>query len=333
MPRAKSLPQKLVKVASCHPSASTWVFLMKEDTLDSTSGGQPEIVKLRHPASDKPAVFAFSPGNLTVQEVLIFDEKKRSWFIDNNVKSDGKLHLSTPIDPIFLALPYLRKSQMAQPLEQCLWDEDFPETSRLVQCENLNLSLVADRKGDESLQAFKFNEEKSLNWLRKKVEKVAHVLQEKGVHVSQGAMSATYVKSTKYESGTEAGHHLQAKDQFIDKALIDENFLTEYLKYAHGIVSEYLAEDLSKKLAQRLNISDEVENKKRKLTSPKNETDEKKLKKDSVEESPVSKTKKQTKELSKPEKSQKSAAPGKKELARQRAAAGSKSITSFFQKK
>ncbi|XP_071634581.1 ribonuclease H2 subunit B [Temnothorax longispinosus] len=311
MPRAKSLPQKLVKVASCHPSASTWVFLMKEDTLDSTSGGQPEIVKLRHPASDKPAVFAFSPGNLTVQEVLIFDEKKRSWFIDNNVKSDGKLHLSTPIDPIFLALPYLRKSQMAQPLEQCLWDEDFPETSRLVQCENLNLSLVADRKGDESLQAFKFNEEKSLNWLRKKVEKVAHVLQEKGVHVSQGAMSATYVKSTKYESGTEA----------------------EYLKYAHGIVSEYLAEDLSKKLAQRLNISDEVENKKRKLTSPKNETDEKKLKKDSVEESPVSKTKKQTKELSKPEKSQKSAAPGKKELARQRAAAGSKSITSFFQKK
>ncbi|XP_077257903.1 ribonuclease H2 subunit B [Temnothorax americanus] len=311
MPRAKSLPQKLVKVASCHPSASTWVFLMKEDTLDSTSGGQPEIVKLRHPASDKPAVFAFSPGNLTVQEVLIFDEKKRSWFIDNNVKSDGKLHLSTPIDPIFLALPYLRKSQLAQPLEQCLWDEDFPETSRLAQCENLNLSLVADRKGDESMQAFKFNEEKSLNWLRKKVEKVAHVLKEKGVHVSQGAMSATYVKSTKYESGTEA----------------------EYLKYAHGIVSEYLAEDLSKKLAQRLNISDEVENKKRKLTSPKNETDEKKLKKDSVEESPVSKTKKQTKELSKPEKSQKSAAPGKKELARQRAATGSKSITSFFQKK
>lgn len=90
-------------------------------------------------------------------------------------------------------------------MEQCLWDEDFPETSRLAQCENLNLSLVADRKGDEALQAFKFNEEKSLNWLRKKVEKVVHVLKEKGIHVSQGAMSATYVKSTKFEIGTEAG--------------------------------------------------------------------------------------------------------------------------------
>jgi len=311
MPRAKDRPQKLVKVASCHPSASTWVFLMKDDILNSASRGQQEIVKLRHPASDKPAIFIFGPGNLTVQEVLIFDEKKRSWFVDNNVKSDGKLHLSTPIDPIFLVLPYLRKLQLAQPLEQCLWDEDFPETSRLAQCENLNLSLIADRKGEESLQAFKFNEEKSLNWLRKKVEKVANVLKEKGVHVSQGAVSATYVKSTKYETGTE----------------------TEYLKYAHGIVSEYLAEDLSKKLAQCLNIFDEVESKKRKITSPQNETDEKKLKRDSLEENPVSTAKKQTKNLSKPEKSQKSTAPGKKELARQRAAAGSKSITSFFQKK
>ncbi|XP_011160526.1 ribonuclease H2 subunit B [Solenopsis invicta] len=309
MPRAKGSPQKLVKVASCHPSTSTWVFLMKEDNPNGKSGGQSEIVKLRHPASDKPAVFVFGAGNLTVQEVLIFDEKKRSWFIDDNVKSDGKLHLSTPIDPIFLALPYLRKSQLAQPLEQCLWDEDFPETSRLARCENLNLSLVADRKGDESLQAFKFNEEKSLNWLQKKVEKVAHILKEKGVHVSQGAISATYVKSTKCETGTEA----------------------EYLKYAHGIVSEYLAEDLSKKLAQHLNISDEVESKKRKLTSPRNESDEKKLKKDSFEESSMSKAKKQTKDLSKSEK--KSAAPGKKELAKQKAAAGCKNITSFFQKK
>jgi len=107
------------------------------------------------------------------------------------------------------------QSQLAQPLEQCLWDEDFPETSRLAQCDNLNLSLVADRKGDESLQAFKFNEEKSLNWLQKKVEKVTHVLKEKGVHVSQGAMSATFVKSTKYEIGTEAGKTNNCDYKFI----------------------------------------------------------------------------------------------------------------------
>lgn len=90
-------------------------------------------------------------------------------------------------------------------MEQCLWDKDFPETSRLTQCKNLKLSLVADRKGDELLQAFKYNEEKSLKWLQKKVERVVDVLKQKGIHVSQGAVSATYIKSSKCENGTEAG--------------------------------------------------------------------------------------------------------------------------------
>jgi len=72
------------------------------------------------------------------------------------------------------------------------------------------------------------------------------------------------------------------------------------LKYAHGIVSEYLAEDLSKKLAQHLNILDEAENKKRKLNSSKDGSEEKRLKKDSFEENPTPKPK--TKNLTKLEK-------------------------------
>ncbi|XP_078036055.1 ribonuclease H2 subunit B [Augochlora pura] len=307
MPRTKASPKKCVKTTNSYPGTNTWVFLMKGDGLSNTDGGIPDVIKLRHPATNQPAMFVFSPGNTTVQEVLTFDENKRSWFIDDNVKSDGKMHLSTPIDPIFLVLPYLRKTQQAQPFDQCLWDEDFPETSRLSQCQNLKLSLVADRKGDESLQAYKFNEEKTLTWLQKKVERVIDVLKQKGIHVSQGAISATYVKSIKLESGSEA----------------------EYLRYAHGIVSEYLSEDLSKKLAQHLNISDETENKKRKLTSP-NDSEEKRLKKDTTENESILKPK--AADLSKPEKIQKSTI-GKKELARQKAAAGSKSITSFFKKK
>ena len=67
------------------------------------------MVKLRHPATNQSAMFVFSPGDSTIQEVMTFDENKRSWFIDDNVRSDGKMHLSTPIDPLFLILPYLRK--------------------------------------------------------------------------------------------------------------------------------------------------------------------------------------------------------------------------------
>ncbi|KAK2580721.1 hypothetical protein KPH14_011349 [Odynerus spinipes] len=309
MPRIKASPKKCVKTGNSNPATNTWVFLMKGDGLESKDGSLPNVVKLRHPASSQPAMFVFSPGDLTIQEVLTFDENKRSWFIDDNVKSDGKMHLSTPIDPIFLVLPYLRKSQQVQPLDQCLWDDDYPETPRLAHCQNLKLSLVADRKGDESLQAFKYNEEKTLNWLKKKVERVAEVLKQKSIHVSQGAVSATYVKSTKYESGTEL----------------------EYLRYAHGIVSEYLADDLAKKLAQYLNIPDEVENKKRKLSNPKDGSDEKKLKREVSEEESTPRIK--ALDLSKPEKPPKTSIMSKKELARQKAAAGSKNISSFFKKK
>lgn len=61
---------------------------------------------------------------------------------------------------------------------------------------------------------------------------------------------------------------------------------SEYMKYAHGIVSEYLAEDLSKKLLQYLNLPDDAELKKRKLSSPKEATGDKRPKKEAQEESP-----------------------------------------------
>lgn len=62
------------------------------------------------------------------------------------------------------------------------------------------------------------------------------------------------------------------------------NFFLEYMKYAYGIVSEYLAEDLSKKLQLHLNLPDDSEIKKRKLSSPKDAADEKRHKKETREE-------------------------------------------------
>ncbi|XP_021942143.1 ribonuclease H2 subunit B-like [Zootermopsis nevadensis] len=113
MPRIKASPKKCVKTSNPQQSSNTWVFLLKGEALEVPEGfagtGTPDIVQLRHPQSGTPAMFLFSPGDGMVQEVLTFSENRRSWFIEESVKSDGKLHLSTPIDPIFLALPYLRK--------------------------------------------------------------------------------------------------------------------------------------------------------------------------------------------------------------------------------
>lgn len=52
----------------------------------------------------------------------------------------------------------------------------------------------------QDLIVWKYNEEKTLQWLSGKVNRVADVLTEKGVHVSSSAaVSNTYVKSIKYQ--------------------------------------------------------------------------------------------------------------------------------------
>jgi ribonuclease H2 subunit B len=105
MPRVKASPKKCIKTNLQQP-ANSWVFLLKGEALELsdqyTGTGTPDIVTLRHPNTGESAVFLFSPANNSVQEILTYNEATRSWFIDESVKSDGKMQLSTPIDPIFL---------------------------------------------------------------------------------------------------------------------------------------------------------------------------------------------------------------------------------------
>lgn len=324
MPRIKASPKKCVKTSNSQSASNTWVFLLKGDAVDLPEG-TPDIVQLRHPQSGNPAMFLFSPGDGMVQEVLTFSENRRSWFIEDTVKSDGKMHLSTPIDPIILILPYLRKATHVMPLDQLLKDDEFPETERLLRVSGLKqLALVADRKGDEELNAFKYNEEKTLNWLQRKAERVAEILKQKGIHVGSGAMSTTFVKSSKSDNPDQEA----------------------YLKYAHGILSEYLAEDLSQQLHQHMGLPEESRpeshSAKRKLAetqvadgnsnvvpaAPQPSLlsgDSPELKKSRTEEAGVL-------DLTKPEKASKPSITAK-DKARAKAASGSKNIANFFKKK
>ncbi|KAK3925836.1 Ribonuclease H2 subunit B [Frankliniella fusca] len=307
MPRVKGSPTKCVKSSNSTSPACSWLFLMKGDLVDQ--GGRPlDIVKLRHPSSGETAMFLFSHNNETVQELITFSEDKRSWFIDDTVKQDGRLQLSTPFDPLFLVVPYLAKATATAPLEQLLQDEQYPETNRLLKCLGMkNLSVIADQKGDEDLNAYKFNEEKLMKWLAKKSEKVAEVLKTKNVHVLGGSVSATFVKSS-----TDAMASKEA-----------------YMKYAHGIVSEYLSEDLSAKLYKHLKLPpDEIATVKRKSVSAPEQKDTKKIKLD--DENTLGASKGDALDLSRSEKHVDKLSA--KDKARQKAAQGSKNIMSFFKK-
>lgn len=45
------------------------------------------------------------------------------------------------------------------------------------------------------MKAYKYNEEKTLNWLQERVKKLSKVLRQKNIHVTAGAASATFVTS------------------------------------------------------------------------------------------------------------------------------------------
>ncbi|KAJ0181326.1 hypothetical protein K1T71_003411 [Dendrolimus kikuchii] len=285
----------------------SWILLVKESLLENNSFS---IITLPHPAHKKPSKYCLDEVNYKIYEVVTFSEPYRSWFIGETVKSDGSIQMLTPINPLFLVLPRLKEhcSNKAMPLEDLLSEKGFTRIHDFIS----NLDKIGDLKGPSDMKAYKYNEEKALVWLEERVKNLAKVLREKNIHVTSGAVSATFVTSA------------------INNDSVNEEF---YLKYAHGIISEYLQDDIVEALEKRFNFRPdliETVGKKRKSAAIENgfngETN-KKLKSVPGEEISEDLVKQNVNDLKKPK------ALSTKEKARQKAASGTKTISAFFKKK
>jgi len=265
-----------------------------------------KFLQLRHPRTGQGSCFMFNSSNNSLNEVMTFDEQHRSWFIGSRVVADGKMYFATPINPVFLLLPYIIKAEKLVPLDQMVEDDQFKETEEilLATCQESRLQLVADSKGSKDLNVWKYNQEKTLTWLEGKVKSLSALFEKNYVDTSGGAASSIYKSS--------------AADEY------------EYLRYALGVVQEYLNDNLREELEKRLNIPKlDVKSGTKRLSNVDLEEEENKpsRKKAKTEEGPTedySKTAKKT--VVKEETSA-------KEKALAQSAKGSKSITSFFKKK
>ena len=74
----------------------------------------------------------FNSSNNSLNEVMTFDEQHRSWFIGSRVVADGKMYFATPINPVFLLLPYIIKAEKLVPLDQMVEDDQFKETEEIL---------------------------------------------------------------------------------------------------------------------------------------------------------------------------------------------------------
>uniref|UniRef100_A0A915KHX8 Ribonuclease HI subunit B n=1 Tax=Romanomermis culicivorax TaxID=13658 RepID=A0A915KHX8_ROMCU len=161
----------------------------------------------------------------TIYELFKFDETNRSWLCSNNVSSDGSFVLSTPIDPLFLILPYLEEYASSRfiPYDHLFTDLQFPNLHKL-KCSSIvaDLHFIADmKKLDEYVAVYRFSSEKTLEWLHLKVRALIDALK---------------------------------KNFYLHKAVLeDERALT---KLAWNIISDYVSCDWSQRLKISLDIQD-----------------------------------------------------------------------------
>lgn len=229
-------------------------------------------------------------------ELNCFSETNRSWFINETVCSNGRVFFPTRMDPLFLVIPYLEKkcSDKAVPMDHILVDDEFPHMGRLAKVCGINhqMALIADEKRAGDICAFKFNEEKLMNWL--------------------------YQKCIRLEQALGKERKFSRSHNFVKEEKENERQAGEMLQYAHGIISDYLSLDLSKKLSVRVGIPEEKIPNKRKSTAELEISQIKKIKKEEIHETtPIKSMEKKVSAKSK---------------ALAKAASGTKSIASFFKK-
>ncbi|KAK3862778.1 hypothetical protein Pcinc_031388 [Petrolisthes cinctipes] len=243
--------ENMMESKTTHQPSRQCVVFMKNDVLSST---KLQVIKLRHPCTDTSAMYMFDKDKAKLYEFYAFDEGHRSWFLGETVQCDGKLYVTTPVDVTYLVLPYLTKATVSVPLDHLLDDPDFPAISCLADAAaTRDFSHIADRKGNPELGVWKYNEEKTLVWLAGRVKRLASLLQERKVPTSS-AQSFTYVRTMTLDETKEA-----------------------YLELAHGILSDYLSDTLSKALRQHLQLP-EVRVKKKAPSGVENQAPPKKRK-------------------------------------------------------
>ncbi|KAG9491859.1 hypothetical protein GDO78_000388 [Eleutherodactylus coqui] len=219
-----------------------WVLIAPDFLKDDAKkpSGKTLFAKLRSPLTGEGAMFLFINSGQQVCEVKAFQEEFRSWFIGETVQEDGRLLYATPVDPLYLLVYYLMKADKEQgkfqPVEQIVVDEEFPSCNLLLQCTQVAQSLhhVTEEKEIGSKKFYKYSKEKTLAWLKKKVDQTIKVLKDSDVCVGGTMQSASFIR-LKQES--------DVKEE-------------DYVRYAHGLISEYIPEDLRNQLSAYLNLSD-----------------------------------------------------------------------------
>lgn len=187
-------------------------------------------VKLPNPKDESPTIYYHDEDNISLYESTKFEDKFRSWFLDNTLAQNGKFTMLTRIDPLFIFVPQIKKFASEQFrsiddicasfLEHQQAQSEANKYSKLEYAlsPDINWESVCDIKQHDDEIYIKYNEEKILDWLVIKYKKT---------------MTALNIPLTGNQEPSTA----------------------TLMSYAFDLVNLYVAENLSSKLKARIGIT------------------------------------------------------------------------------
>lgn len=141
-----------------------------------------DLTNFYHPRQDATTVVLHDNGFFELQRSKL--SKYSSWFIDQRVSDSSYLYFSNKIDPRFILLPYLEAAPAKfSPIDQLIHSsplnadgktERLP-LDRLNEWKMYEICDINDKLGDDMI-LYRFNKDKTLAWLRNKVDKVANII-------------------------------------------------------------------------------------------------------------------------------------------------------------
>jgi ribonuclease H2 subunit B len=223
------------------------VEVMKETSLD--------LVTLPHP---KGAAIVYIQIAGEIMELQSIEPKKHaSWFINQKVSSSSTFYMASKLDPRFLCLPFLEKyGSKYSPLDQIITLSDLEGCSRipLLNSSKWKLEEISDVKdlGDD-LILYRFNEEKTLQWLNQKIDRTAaHFMSKRQSKKLQDntLFAGTFELSAK-SSARSSNHSINDSTKcstILEPEKVD-------IQMAFQVVSDYLTVNMTELLMKKLGIS------------------------------------------------------------------------------
>ena len=118
------------------------------------------------------------------------------WFINQRISSSNTFHIASKVDIRFLVLPFFENSSgKYSPLDQIVTQHEGFTKLPLEHAKTWSLDDICDindKFGDDMI-LYKYNEEKVINWLNKKVNKTARTLVKQKIGKASNN-STTFVK-------------------------------------------------------------------------------------------------------------------------------------------